>query len=206
MPVFTPNLYVVILVLLITTLMSALQGGWGYIEPYIASYLHSFSDSITTGKVHMLFAVMEIGQILSAQMFHLVTSRLGYRETLTLALALNSIAWFICSISTTIYGFIIPALLWGMSTALRCLMCSFFMVELLPDDYAMAVGLSSLGEPLSLLFWGWVPLLLANPNNDSTDIKIREHTRTAYYFGESVTSRVPYLFQAVMIMTVVAGS
>jgi fucose permease len=42
-------------------------------------------------------------------MYHLVTSGLGYRETLTLALALTAIAWFICYMSTSIYGFIIPA-------------------------------------------------------------------------------------------------
>jgi fucose permease len=94
-------------------MISSIQLGWGYIKPYIASYLHSFSDSITTGKVHMLFSFMEIGHIIGAQMFHKVTSMLGYRETITLALALNATGWLICSVSTTIYGFIIPALLWG---------------------------------------------------------------------------------------------
>jgi MFS family permease len=151
-------------------MLTSLQPGWGYLEPYIASYLHSFSESITTGKVHLLFSVMEIGQIIGAQMFHLLTSKLGNRETLTLALAMNATAWFICSVSTTIYGFIIPAVLWGIAMALRSLTCSFFMVELMPENYAMAAGLGNIGGPVSILFWGWAPLLLANPNNDSPDI------------------------------------
>jgi MFS family permease len=192
--------------LVITTLISCIQLGWGYVEPYIASYLHSFSEGITTGKVHMLFSVMEIGQIIGAQMFHLVTSRLGYRETLTLALALNATAWLICSISTTIYGFIIPALLWGMAMALRYMMCSFFMVELMPENYALAAGLGNIGEPVSILFWSWAPLLLANPNNDSPDITITKNSMTEYYFGEAVTSKVPFLFRVVMVMAIVAGS
>jgi hypothetical protein len=62
-------------------------------------------------------------------------------------------------------------------------MCSFFMVELMPENYALAVGLSNIGTPVSLLFWGWAPLLLANPNNDRPDIEIIEHCRTSYYFG-----------------------
>jgi MFS family permease len=145
MPVFKPNLCVIIPVMVIASLITSITGVWGYIEVYIASYLYSFSDSITTGKVHMLFTVMEIGQIISAQIFHLATSKLGYRETLTLALALSAIGWLICSISTTIWGFIISALLWGISMGVRYLMCSFFMVELLPENYAMAVGLSNIG-------------------------------------------------------------
>ncbi len=154
----------------------------------------------------MLFSVMEIGQIIGAQMFHLVTSRLGYREALCLALALNAIAWLICYMSTTILGFIFPALLWGIAISLRYLTSSFYMVELMPDNYALAVGLSNIGCPVSLLFWGWAPLLLANPNNDSPDIEIRENNRTAYYFGEAVTSRIPYFFQVTMIMATVAAS
>jgi hypothetical protein len=61
MPVFTPKLLVIILVMVITSLMCSIDIGWGYLKPYMALYLYSFSDSITTGKVHMLFLVVEIG-------------------------------------------------------------------------------------------------------------------------------------------------
>jgi hypothetical protein len=84
--------------------------------------------------------------------------------------------------------------------------CSFFMVELMPKNYALAAGLGNIGEPFSILFWSLAPLLLANPNNDSPDIKIRKNSMTEYYFGEAVTSRVPFLFQFVMVMVIVAGS
>jgi hypothetical protein len=47
---------------------------------------------------------------------------------------------------------------------------------------------------------------MKNPNDDSLDIEIRENSRTAYYFGEAVTSRVPYLFQVTMIMATVSAS
>jgi MFS family permease len=194
MPVFTLNLIVAILVMIIVSIMTTIDVGWGYLEVYIASYLYSFSDSITTSKVHMLYSIMDIGQIIGAQIFELVTSRLGYREALSLALLLMATGTFICSISTTIWGFVIPALLFGISEALRGLTSSFFMVELMPDDYAMAVGLGNVGGAFSILFWGWVPHLVANPDNASPDIEIREHRRTAYYFGEAVTSRVPFLF------------
>jgi MFS family permease len=113
MPVFTHNLFVIILVMVIASLTTSPLIGWGYLETYIASYLYSFSDSITTGKVHMLFSIIQVGQIIAAQIFHPLTSKLGYRETLTLALALSAIAWLICSISTKIWEFIIPALLLG---------------------------------------------------------------------------------------------
>ncbi len=92
MPLLTPKLYVIILVMVIASMIIDIDIPWGYIEVYIASFLNSFSDSITTGKVHMLFSIIKIGQIIGAQIFDLVTSRLGYRETLTLALALNAIA------------------------------------------------------------------------------------------------------------------
>ncbi len=84
-------------------------------------------------------------------------------------------------------------------------MCSFFMVELMPDNYALAVGLGNLGQSFSLLYWGWVPLLIANPNNDLAEIEIREHSRTAYYFGEAVTSRMADFFQVTMTMATVVA-
>jgi MFS family permease len=128
MPVFTPKLLVIILVMIIGSMMTTIHVGWGYIEVSISSYLYSFSDSITTGKVHMLFSIIKIGQIIAAQTFNLLTSRLGYRETLTLALVLNVIGWVICSISTKIWGFTIPALLWGISIVLQYLAFSLFLV------------------------------------------------------------------------------
>jgi MFS family permease len=205
MPEFKPNLCMIVPVMVITSMICSHDIGWGYLEPYIASYLHSFSETITTGKVHMLFFVMEIGQIIAAQMYHLVTSMLGYRETLTFALALTAIAWLICSVSTTIWGFIIAALFLGFSLAFRSLTCSLLMVELMPNNYALAVGLSNLGAPVSVLFWAWAPLLLANPNIASPDIEIRENSFTAYYFGEAVTSRMADFFQVTMTMATVVA-
>jgi MFS family permease len=204
MPAFTPNVILAILVMGIATPINGIGDGWGYIEVYIASYLYSFNDSITTGKVHILFLIMELSLVIGAWIFEPMSSRLGYRETLSLMLVLMATGMIICSISTTIWGFIIPAVLFGIATGLRCLTCTFFMVELMPDNYALAVGLSNLGGSLSLLYWGWVPLLVANPNNDLADIEIREHSRTAYYFGEAVTSRVPYLFQVMTMIAILA--
>jgi hypothetical protein len=66
MPVFEPNLIVTIPVLVIASLICSIQNGWGYLEVYIASYLYSFNDTITTGKVHLLFSIMEIGQVIGA--------------------------------------------------------------------------------------------------------------------------------------------
>jgi MFS family permease len=126
MPVFTPKLLLIISVMVIASTITCFDVGWGFLEVYIASYLYSFSKGITTSKVHMLFSIIAIGQTIGAQTFHLLTSRLGNRETLTLAVSLSAIAWLICSISTIIWGFIVPALLWGISAALRYLTCSFF--------------------------------------------------------------------------------
>jgi predicted MFS family arabinose efflux permease len=204
-PVFKTNIYMVILVIIMATQIIPIDVGWGYLEVYIASYLYSFSDSITTSKVHMLLSVIEIGQMLGAQIFHLVISRLGYREGISLALVLMATGMLICSISITIWGFIIPAVLFGIADALRCLICSFFMVELMPENYALAAGLGNIGGPFALLFWSWTPLQVVNPNNASPDIEITEVTRTAYYFGEAVISKVPYLFQVVMLIAIVAS-
>ncbi len=79
------------------------------------------------------------------------------------------------------------------------------MVELMPGNYAFAVGLGNIGAPLSTLFWALAPLLLLNPNNDSPDIEIIKNRRTAYYFGDAVTSRMPEFFQVTMIMAIIAG-
>ena len=204
MPVFTPNLTMAIPVMVIISLIIGIDVGWGYIQVYMASYLHSYSPSITTSKVHMLYSVMDLGQIIGAQIFEPVTSKLGYRESLSLALLLTATGAFICSIATTIWGFIIPVVLMGIAIALRSLACSFFMVELLPGNYAFAVGLGNIGCAFSAIFWSWVPLLVVNPDNATADIEIREYSRTAYYFGEAVTIRVPYLFQVITIIATVA--
>lgn len=92
----------------------------------------------------------------------------------------------------------------GIAIALRSLACSFFMIELLPDNYALAVGLGNIGCAFSTIFWSWVPLLVINPDNATAGIKIREYNRAAYYFGEAVTTRVPYLFRVITIISIVA--
>ena len=63
---YKPNLTVVILVMVIATQIICIDAGWGYMQVYIASYLYSFNDSITTGKVHMLFTMMEVGRVFGA--------------------------------------------------------------------------------------------------------------------------------------------
>ncbi len=143
--------------------------------------------------------------IIGAQIFHPVVSRLGYREAMSLSLIFGAIGSIICVNSTSIWGFVIPAMLWGTGVALRILTCSFFMVEIMPNNYALAAGLGNVGAALTPTFWGWVPLLITNPSNISPDIEIREHSRTAYYFGEAVTSKVPDLFLAVTIISLVGS-
>ncbi len=78
------------------------------------------------------------------------------------------------------------------------------MAELMPDNYAMAVGIGNIGTSFGILFWGWVPPLVVNPNNASPDLEIREHNRTAYYFGEAVTSSVPFLFKVITMIAILA--
>ena len=74
----------------------------------------------------------------------------------------------------------------------------------MPDKYALAAALGNFGDPISILIWAWAPLRLTNPNNVLPDIEVRENSMTAYYFGEAVTSRVPYLFQVLTMVSIVA--
>jgi MFS family permease len=202
---FKPNLPLNVSVISITSMLVALDCGWGYLETYVASYLHSYSDNITTSKVHILYSIIMGSGIIGAQIFHPVCSRLGYREAMSLSLLLGATGTIICVNTTSIWGFVIPAMLWGTGVALRILTCSFFMVEIMPNNYALAAGLGNVGAALTPTFWGWVPLLITNPDNNRPDIEIREISRTSYYFGEAVTSKVPDLFLAVTIITLVAS-
>lgn len=202
---FKPNLAVNIPVIAVAAMVVALDGGWGYLETYVASYLHSYSDSITTSKVHILYSIMMGSGIIGAQIFHPVCSRLGYREAMSLSLLLAATGSFICMNSTTIWGFVIPSMLFGIGVALRILSCSFFMVEIMPNNYALAAGLGNVGAALTPTFWGWVPLFITNPNNSSPDIEVVEHSRISYYFGDAVASKVPDLFFATMMISLVAS-
>jgi MFS family permease len=153
----------------------------------------------------MLYSILQGCQLLGSQIFHPICSRLGYREGLSLSFVFMSSALLMCYFSTSIWGFVIPAVLFGSATALRTLINSFSMIELMPDNYALAAGLGNCGGAFSILFWGWISLLVMNPDNERPDLETREYTRTVYYIGEEVTSQVPKFFLVTMFISIIAG-
>ena len=56
--------------------------GWGYLEPYFASYLRSYDISITTSEVHILYAFTQYSQFIGSLLFPLIAIYLGHREGL----------------------------------------------------------------------------------------------------------------------------
>lgn len=79
-----PHIKISACVLIIVSFIMALDSGWGFVELYIASYLHRYNQSITTSSVHILYSILQISQLLGAQIFRPICIKLGYREGISI--------------------------------------------------------------------------------------------------------------------------
>lgn len=55
--------------LIIFAMVNGMHDGWGFIEPYIASYLRIHDESITTSQTHILYTLILCSSILSSFIF-----------------------------------------------------------------------------------------------------------------------------------------
>lgn len=58
-----------IFIILICTTFSGVLGSWGYILPYLASYLRIYNKSVTISKTNWAFYMTLVGDILAVKYF-----------------------------------------------------------------------------------------------------------------------------------------
>ncbi len=82
------------LMVLVANLLS-FQDAWGYLEPYFASYLRSYDNSLTTSQVHVLYSFTMFVQLQSALLVRLISVYLGHREGLLIGFISIGLAYII---------------------------------------------------------------------------------------------------------------
>lgn len=200
-----PHIKISACVLIIVSFIMALDSGWGFVELYIASYLHRYNQSITTSSVHILYSILQISQLLGAQIFRPICIKLGYREGISICFLFQSSGLFMCYFTTSIYGFIIPVIFFGTATGLRTLVNSFLMIALLPNNFGFAAGLGNAGGAFSIVYWSYLSLSILNPHNKHPTIIVQEGERTLRYFDSEITNQVPNFFVIAGIIALIAG-
>jgi hypothetical protein len=105
-------------ILIFIGVMMGLDFGWGYIEPYITSYLRLYSDSITTSLVHILYTIMLVSQIIGAQLFRPISVTFGYREGIAICMIIFATGLVICGLTTSIWIMFIGMVFLGIALAL----------------------------------------------------------------------------------------
>lgn len=110
----------------------------------------------------------------------------------------------ICYFTTSIYSYIIPAILFGAGTGLRTLVNSFLMVELLPNNYGLAAGLGNCGGAFSIVFWGWTGQMIINDENIKPQLEVKEYNRVVHYFDDTVTDRTQTFFITTFMISALA--
>lgn len=174
--------------------MMGLDFGWGYIEPYITSYLRLYDESVTTSFVHILYTIMLLSQIIGAQLFRPISVNFGYREGISICMIIFSTGLFLCSITTSIYVMFVAMVLLGIALALVSLIGPFLMIGLMPDNLGLAGGLGTAGPTIGPVFWSNMAASIVNPANQSPDVLVKEGQQYVSYFSENIANNTPVLF------------
>ena len=154
-----------IILLIIFQMINGMHDGWGYIQPYISSYLHIYDPHMTTSKVHILYAIILLSSIISAFLFQPLTKIFSHKGSISFSFIMMSSGLTVCYFSKTLTGMIIGFSLIGLGITLQFLIAGFLMMALMPMHLGLAAGFSIVGHALSPIYWGYISQYLLNPEN-----------------------------------------
>ena len=197
--------YLTVFIMIFVALTTSFDAAWGFLEPYFASYLKTYNDSLTTSQIHLLYSITQSSQILGSLLFRPISIYFGYREGLWLSLTCMGLAYIFISFSTTLNSMIIPGILIGYSTGSRMAHGAFQLISLFPENPGTATGIANVGSPMSIFYLGTLSNFVLNPNNYEATISVQEGVRVNKYFDHRVTDKFTEFWYYLGIFTVIFG-
>lgn len=180
--------------LILFAMINGMHDGWGYIEPYIASYLRLANPNITTSMVHILYTIILSTSVISSFIFRKIILTIGYKEGIIVTFVSLGLGLLICYFSTSIILMALGFVFIGCGITVQYLISGFLMMYCMPDNMALASGLSTAGHALSPIYWGFIGLEILNPMNVQPEYEINEGGRLVKYFGQDISDNAPLFF------------
>ena len=127
-----------IIITIIITTTCYLQDSWGYIEPYLASYLYYHNEENTTANTHILYYILMSQGIVAGQIFIPISEIFGYRGGIALSCFIFAFGMFICYLVTSLYMMCIGFIFIGIGMNLLMIIPGFLIQAIMPEKPALA--------------------------------------------------------------------
>lgn len=163
----TLRLFIIILI----GAIGCLSNGWGFFEPYLRSYLHETSKTVTGSTMACYFFVLFIGQIIGSFTFSCMMNLQGYKEILCLSYLLCGITMCIGFFDLNYVNLIIILLINGIQETYRLIISPFILMNLMPDNLSLAASMANCGSGLATIYYNQMASTLINPSNHPPSIK-----------------------------------
>lgn len=115
---------------IIFSMVNGVHDGWGYIEPYIASYLRQFDSEIGVGKVQWLYFVILLSSVVSGFTLIPIKDRIGYKGGIWLSFMLLGAGFIVCGFSKKFEQMVVGFFFIGLGITIQFLMNGFLMMSL----------------------------------------------------------------------------
>ena len=167
---------------------------WGYVEIYIVSLLKIDSPNISMSSIKLIYFLIWIGAGLTTSTFSLYTKLFGYKEAISLFLMLWGISVLILAFFPTVWNFAMMVFMNGALEGPVTIAMGFLLIDMFPKNISLAIGIASIGTPLSLVVYAELGILLCNPDNILPNLSLKEMGVSYNYFDETVAKNLLKVF------------
>eukprot|EP01015_Nassula_variabilis_P022184 TRINITY_DN403_c0_g1_i7.p1 TRINITY_DN403_c0_g1~~TRINITY_DN403_c0_g1_i7.p1 ORF type:complete len:499 (+),score=56.73 TRINITY_DN403_c0_g1_i7:70-1566(+) len=172
---------------------------WGGIVKYVASYLHSFDDTVSAKEMLGVFPYMGLCINCTTSIGVKVAQRIGHKLLVIIGICCISATVFICSFITNYTLFVLVySIGFGVSAGMIYMTPLECALKYFPNKKGKISGIIIAGFGLGSFIFNFVTLALVNPDDKHPN----EHTKL---FEEDVYSNVPKMFRVLAICYLALG-
>ena len=93
----------ILLVIFFSTCFCGILSSWGFMAPYMCSYLRLYDPSITTLQINFCLYAVQLGELFSGFIIERTFEVLGYKKAFRLGIICNGVCTILCAYSTSLY-------------------------------------------------------------------------------------------------------
>ncbi|OMJ68199.1 hypothetical protein SteCoe_34419 [Stentor coeruleus] len=180
----------------------------GNIMPYIVSYLHLYSSSLTNSSMSILFYICVLSFTFSFHLAAYLTTKFSLKKSIYIGNTIFVSVLFISSFTTNplamiiVYGFFL-----GVGAGISYIPALMISLNCYPNNRGLITGVIICAFGLGSFFFNFVASFTANPN-DSKPQTYEVNGGSDKFFDESVAMNVPLMFRVLgfcyMAVTILA--
>ena len=168
---------------------------WGFILPYITSYLRLSDRSVTTNSMNNCYIQIYIVDVQILQIMAPVIEIFGLRLLFQLSVMLIGASYTSIGFISNYYIVMVAYFGVGVGFSFMCVAAVFLCMNILPENPGLSGLFASIGLSFSPFFTTLFIQTILNPNDLPPTIIVKDGEQTLKYFDAEVAGNVPIFFK-----------